>query len=75
MCILIPWYNRSRHGVVDKPISIPGSSSLSEETKPWPRLYMTLTVGGTLNINSLTLVSPVFVRFDSLRPINNLSVM
>ena len=45
-------------GVVEKPLalypgvsrSIPGSSSQSVETlKPWPRLNVTLAVGGTLN--------------------------
>ena len=47
-----------RRGVAEKPLvlyprvsrSIPGSSSQSVETlKPWPRLNMTLAVGGTLN--------------------------
>ena len=35
---------------------IPSSSSLSDETKQWPCLHMTLAVGGTLITNSLTLL-------------------
>ena len=55
--------NRSRHSVVDRPLSlfkgvlslIPVSSSLSDETLiHGPCLHMTLAVGGTLSTNSLT---------------------
>ena len=42
------------------PGSIPGAQSLSDETKPWPRLHITLAVGGTFN--SLTPRSTI-VRF------------
>ena len=36
--------------------SIPGFTSLSDESKPWPLLHMTLAVGGTLNTNTTTTV-------------------
>ena len=52
---------RSCLGVVDTtslvprdPEFNPNSSSLSDETKPWPCLQMTFAVGGTLNTSSIT---------------------
>ena len=52
----------SRHGVVNKslalypgvPSSIPGSTSLQDDTKPWSCLHMTSAFDGMLNTNSLT---------------------
>ena len=51
---MVKWLNRlpCKPGVAG---SIPGFISLSDETKPWPRLHMTLHVCGTFkhkhNIN------------------------
>ena len=65
---------RSRHCVVDKPLAlyprvlslIPSSFRLSDETKPWPSLHMTVAVCGTFNTNFLSLTELTISTTDSL---------
>ena len=75
VCILIPWYNRSRHGVVNKSLAMYSEVPISFQAPPVcpkrvcpkrlshvPRLYMTLCwwdVKHKLTQITLTLVSPV----------------
>ena len=47
---------------------IPSSSSLSDETKLWLLLHMTIAVGETLNTNSLIQTRIVFLRKNRCLP-------
>ena len=68
MCM---FYNlcRSHCGVVDKPLALQTKGrrldsqlhqSVGRDFKPWPRLNMTLAVGGTLNTNATTTITCIF---------------